>query len=196
MPGCLPLRNMPIPAFAIEALGALGDARAVPALIALLHDAATPADQYSAIANALGALNDKSAVPALFPLLTSTDASTRQAALHALSCFRDARAFDPITALLKDPDEGARAAAAYTLGFISGNATVTRLLSFLETEKADKPAIAACYALARLHADNAVPFLFKRYADIVVADRGDATPRVMGMANFDRYFNLPDGVGA
>ena len=170
-----------IQSYAIAGLGALGDGKAVPPLIALLHDKALPPSLNADIAAALGNLRDKSAVPDLLPLLQDANPTTRMTTLHVLMALRDARALEAIAALLQDPDEGTRASAAYALGFIPGDATVTRLLAFLDTEKADKPCTAAVQALARLHAEKSLPQLFKRFANMVAADHG-TTRRVMALA--------------
>ena len=129
----------------------------------------------------MGNLGDKSAVPDLLPLLQDANPATRTTTLHVLMSLRDARALEAIAALLQDPDAGTRAEAAYALGFIPGQPTVQKLLAYLDTEKADTPCAYAILALARLHAEQALPQIFELLAKTIAANHG-TTNHAMALA--------------
>ncbi len=172
-----------IQSYAVEGLGELGDVKAVPSLMALLHDKATPASLHADIAAALGKLHDKDALPDLLPLLQDPDPNTQIAVLHVLSSFRDPRALDAIAALLVNRNESVRAAAAYALGFIPGDDTVDLLLAYVKMEKADSPLPAAIHALARLHATQALPQLLGLLQDDLAANHGNFDKRGWAIIN-------------
>ncbi|HEY7834323.1 MAG TPA: HEAT repeat domain-containing protein, partial [Ktedonobacterales bacterium] len=85
---------------AVEALGQLGDVRAVEPLIAALHDHVRW-DQAS-VAKALGELGDRRAVEPLIAALQK-HATVRSAAAKALGQLGDARAVEPLIAALQRP---------------------------------------------------------------------------------------------
>jgi HEAT repeat protein len=95
---------------ATEALGKLGDARAVEPLIACLKD---PQWSYRGLAaSALGELGDARAVEPLLACLNEPNKAIREGALESLGKLGDARAVGPLIACLKDyaiSDKAARA---------------------------------------------------------------------------------------
>jgi hypothetical protein len=105
--------------FLALAMGRLGDAEALPALLEYLKDVqrgegADPETQIYAVW-ALGAIGDKAAVPTLVALTASEDAGVRKTAVHALGAFR----YDVATAVLEraldDPVDDVRWNAALAL---------------------------------------------------------------------------------
>ena len=100
------------------ALGRLGNARAVPALLqAAKGSEAAPADAETQIYAvwALGALRDPAAVPGLLELARAEDPGLRKAVVHALGSFTDAASGDALQAALSDPVEDVRWNAAVAL---------------------------------------------------------------------------------
>jgi HEAT repeat protein len=67
------IRTVPQWQAAIPFLGIAGDARALPALAAVLEDAETPLDGLIAAARALGRIGDPTGIPALEALLARDD---------------------------------------------------------------------------------------------------------------------------
>jgi HEAT repeat protein len=80
---------------AAEALGRIGDPRAIAPLRRLLPG------QDPRVIVALGELGDRASVPALIALLERGPASAQQAAAQALGKMRDPRAVDPLIALMR-----------------------------------------------------------------------------------------------
>ena len=100
------------------ALGRLGNARAVPALLrAAKGSGESPADSETQIYSiwALGAIRDPAALPGLRELAQADDAGVRKAAVHALGSFADPGAGEALAAALSDPVEDVRWNAALAL---------------------------------------------------------------------------------
>jgi HEAT repeat protein len=100
------------------ALGRLGSARAVPALLqAAQAPASGPADSETQIYAvwALGAIGDPAALPGLLALARTEDAGVRKAVVHALGSFPDPRSADALAAALGDAVEDVRWNAALAL---------------------------------------------------------------------------------
>jgi HEAT repeat protein len=100
------------------ALGRLGSARAVPALVqAAQATGKGPSDSETQIYAvwALGAIGDPAALPGLLELARADDAGVRKAAVHALGSFPDPRSADALAAALADPVEDVRWNAALAL---------------------------------------------------------------------------------
>ena len=92
---------------AAEALGAIGDPRAVEALIAALPNAAC--------ATALGQIGDARAVEPLVTALDTGETGDRRAAARALGRLGDRHAVQPLTTALTDHDASMRTSAAESL---------------------------------------------------------------------------------
>jgi HEAT repeat protein len=100
------------------ALGRLGNARAVPALLeAAKGSAGPPPDSETQIYAvwALGAIHDPTALPALVELSRSDDAGVRKSVVHALGSFSDETSGAALAAALSDPVEDVRWNAAVAL---------------------------------------------------------------------------------
>ena len=111
----------------VEALGNIGDAGAVEALLPLLKSE----DIYTTPA-ALAKINDKRAVEPLINALHASDERFRVKAAEALGRLKDARAIEPLAALLEEPALSVRWAAADALGRIGGARTVEPLILALK----------------------------------------------------------------
>jgi HEAT repeat protein len=113
---------------AVDALGALRPASAVPALMEVLTD-----DQYSAIrwkaAEALAQIGAPAVEP-LIAVLSHEDEDVRWKAAIALGEIGDPRAIEPLIALLRDEDRFVKGRAAYALGLI-GTPGVDALITAL-----------------------------------------------------------------
>jgi HEAT repeat protein len=101
---------------AAEALGDLGDIRAVPPLIEALHDPYV--DVQWLAAQALGKIKDPRAVDPLILLLSAEDKWARLGAVIGLEGIGDRRAIVPIIKMLNDKDKRVRAESARALGMI------------------------------------------------------------------------------
>jgi HEAT repeat protein len=99
---------------AAEALGELGDARAVEPLIAALKD--RNSDVRVAAIRALVRLVDGRAIEPLIAALKDEDNDVRSAAAEALGQLGDARAVEPLIALLNHENDQARLASVVLLG--------------------------------------------------------------------------------
>ena len=113
---------------AAEALGKIGDRRAVELLIEALRDG-NPMVRIAA-AEALGKIGDKRAVEPLIEALKDENAGVREAAAWALGEIGDKRAVEPLIEALKDEDEWVRLKAAWALRAIAtksiGNAILVK----------------------------------------------------------------------
>ncbi len=98
---------------AAQALGELGDKRAVDPLIARLQDDSV--DVKKSATNALGQLGDKRAVAPLIDVLKNDTTEAVQAAAEALGLIGDSAAIPPLVASLTDQDAGLRLACAQAL---------------------------------------------------------------------------------
>jgi len=112
-------------AAAVDALGWLGDARAVPALIAIVGQPADHEAVREVAAEALGKLGQTDAVPHLIAALTDPNEWVRRAAAVALGALGDTRAVEPLSALLQDEDTMVQDAAFESLKQLSSGQYTT-----------------------------------------------------------------------
>lgn len=173
---------------ALEALGAVGDQRALPVLLNAFksanpalrsgaaaalgrlghRDAVTLLAQGLAteksdsvrgvIVSALGELGDPRALPALRGALTAKGASYREQLAWALGHCGDATVVPDLQTLLDDPEERVRFAAAMGLAEI-GDAASAQALRAKLTDAEENTRIAAAFALAFLDAKEGMPVL-------------------------------------
>jgi HEAT repeat protein len=119
------------------ALGRIGDARAVPALLKAVDDAGAggtrsdPETQVYAVW-ALGVIGDAQAVPRLVELARGEDAGLRKAAVHALGAFPSEEAHAALRAALSDPVADVRWNAAIALARRRDPAAVPELLAMMD----------------------------------------------------------------
>ena len=132
-------------ATAVEVLGALGDARAVPALVAELERGRL--QRRDRIVEALARLADPRTLGPLLALLGDPDAALRRLAASAITPMLDARAISALLDALDDPDEEVRARVIDHLGNLSARAAVPRLL---ELATGGSPHAGAIAALGRI----------------------------------------------
>jgi HEAT repeat protein len=101
------------------ALGRLGSARAIPALLEAVTakaDAAVADSETQIYAIwALGAIADPKALPGLLALTRAEDPGVRKAAVHAIGAFADEASHQALAAALADPAEDVRWNAALAL---------------------------------------------------------------------------------
>ncbi len=155
----------------IQALGKIGDARAVDALLQCLQDAQEDKDLRWAAAYALGQIGDARAVDALLPCLQDAqeDKDLRQEAAKALGQIGDTRAVEALLPCLQDAQENKdrRQAVAYALGQIGDARAVDTLLQCLQNAQEDKDLRrAAAYALGQIGDARAVDALLQCLQDV------------------------------
>lgn len=115
---------------AIVVVGRIGDAQALPALIACLSFASDL--QKVQIAEALTLIRDPSSVPHLLQLLQSPNASVRANAASGLVRLNDPRAYRPLVTALQDENSDVRRSAAMALGELGEVKAVPELLRVLQ----------------------------------------------------------------
>ena len=117
---------------AAEAVGELGDPRAVPPLLKnlILSD---EEEVRIAIVKALGKIGDLQAVPHLIQALGDKKWEVRKYAALALGNLGDPQAVEPLTHALNDSYEKVREAAAEALGKLGDKAAAEALRRFLIT---------------------------------------------------------------
>jgi HEAT repeat protein len=146
---------------AAQALGRLGDARAVEPLIQALVDVDEKVRE--AAAQALGRLGEISLEP-LIQALVDVDADVRRAAAQALGQLGDARAVEPLIQALEDMDADVRRAAAQALGRLGDARAVEPLIQALK-DGTWRIRRAAAQALGRLGDARAVKPLIQALED-------------------------------
>lgn len=132
--------HIPYRVKAAEALGRIGDERAVQPLLPLLNDPSP--DVQWVTAQALGKLHDRRAVEPLIRALRDSDHWVRKGAAWALGEIEDERAVPALVPLLRDRKKAVRIAAAEALGRILDQRgespetqDVTRILSEMQEDE-------------------------------------------------------------
>jgi len=123
--------HVPYRVKAAEALGRIGDLRAVEPLILALEDSA--AEVRWVTARSLGMLGDRQAVKPLLKALEDEERWVRQGAAWALGEIRDPGAVEHLLRALSDAKKGVRMSAAEALGKIGD----TRAAGPLRTARED-----------------------------------------------------------
>lgn len=174
--------------FAAEALGELGDKRAIPALIERLSQVknlnemdgrefkrmfrgaqievegiGTGEDRYdytpSTTGIVLGKLGDETLVSQLLDLLASPNYHVREGVAIALGGIGDRRALVPLGELLDDPQDAVRRAALYSLAQMRDASSLPLFLRVVE-ESSDRVAVnIAARAIGSLGDKDSVPTL-------------------------------------
>lgn len=117
---------------AAQALGRIGDARAVPVLAATVVDAGGDLGLY--IAKALGELGNRRAVPALIEAAKKGDEPALRGIVEALGRIGDVSAAPVLIGLLVTGKEDARLAAAVALGQLRAPGAVAALKKVSESD--------------------------------------------------------------
>jgi HEAT repeat protein len=190
--------------FAIDCLGRIGDARAVPALLEVLRGTAEMVFARAPAADALARIRDERVVPALLEALESGDDDLRRQVLVALGRTGDARTLAPLLDALQDDDRAKYAAAGLgLLGDARAIAPLRAKFRRLEATPEDAPDEAGFWtmggdsileavllALLRLKDVEAVPLALERWDrseyDIMTSDQ------VTDKEEEAEYFYLPD----
>ncbi len=120
---------------AAEALGRLGNKRAVEPLIKALGDPNFCVREHAA--EALGRLGDKRAVEPLIKALGDPDSYVRRDATEALGRLGDKRAVEPLINRLSDSDSNIRSNAAQALGRLGDKRAVKLLINKLSDPDPD-----------------------------------------------------------
>ncbi len=156
----------------IEALGNLGDIRAIPAIIPFLKSKEDL--DSSCAAEALGKLNAKEAVPYLILALGSDMDYTPTNAAGALAKIGDPRAVEPLIKFLSTPVEGQWMALEYL-----GNFRERRVFQVLADRlKGDLELGAATRGLLLYGSKEAIPLFEQRLLDEELSDQERATLEV------------------
>ena len=120
---------------AIQALGNIGDKRAIPDLIVALKDINSVIR--SASANSLGQIKDNRVVPELIVALRDQVSDVRTAAAIALGMIEDKTAVPELILVLKDKDSAVRVHGVEALGKIRDKIAVPALIELLNDKASD-----------------------------------------------------------
>jgi len=125
--------------FLALALGRLGNAQAVPALLEYLGDVqrgeGTDSQTHIYAVWALGAIGDDAAIPTLVALTTNEDPGLRKMAVHALGAFRSEEATAVLERALEDPVDDVRWNAALALAHHGHLAAIPVLEQMLDRQQ-------------------------------------------------------------
>ena len=124
----------------IAALGATGDARAVPVLVARIEDGLPAAELMSAV-GALVRIGGPRAHAALYTLCRHRNASVRAAALRGLVRTRAPRARAVVVGMLDDDNAAVRAAAVAALDELGPQGALDELLLLARRGQAEAAAL-------------------------------------------------------
>jgi len=139
---------------AASALGAMGDHRAVKALVELFEED-DDEDVRAEAACALGEIGNARAVESLIRALLDSGKDVRAEAAWALGRIRDIRAVEPLIQALKDEEEDVREEVVWSLGRIR-NARAIELLNQAAGDKSAHVRRVAAEALANIGAEGAL----------------------------------------
>jgi HEAT repeat protein/DNA-binding phage protein len=147
---------------AAEALGVLGSAEAIPALIKTLNTD-KEGDVRRRSVEGLGSLGSAEAIPALLQALkTDKEGDVRNCAAEALGSLGSAEAISALLHAIKtDNDNNVRGGAAFALGSLGGAEAMHALLQALKTDKDSLVRGNAAYALGVLKSAEAIPALLQ-----------------------------------
>jgi len=145
-----------------DALGEIGDKRAVEPLIKALEDKTWSVRESAA--RALGNIRDKRAVEPLIKALGDEDWSVRKSAAEALVKIGDKRAVESLIKTLEDKNRYVRRSAAEALGNIGDKRAVEPLIKALE-DKSEYVRYHATLALGKIGDVRAVEPLIKTLGD-------------------------------
>ncbi|MBN1169968.1 HEAT repeat domain-containing protein [Candidatus Micrarchaeota archaeon] len=154
------LKDADIRKHTAEALGEIGDKRAVPQLMQEIHG--NPSEVQKAVIEALGKIGDPQVVPVLIEEYKSGNA--RLEIVNALGRMGDKRATPVFTDALKSPDATMVIEAAFGLGTIADPKTTRPLLEALRNTENDNARNRITFTLSKI-GKPAVPELIKALND-------------------------------
>jgi len=167
--------------FLALALGRLGDARAVPALLAYLKDVqrgeGTDSQTHIYAVWALGAIGDASAIPTLVALASSEDPGLRKTAVHALGAFRFEEATAVLERALDDPVDDVRWNAALALAHQGHLAALPVLAQMLDRRQLSRS--------GAVTPDQAEEILLQAVAGAALLSDASLTARLEELGNDD-----------
>lgn len=161
----------------IDALGEIGDQRAIGPILAILAGRSDESDRETKwhAAHALGQLGDLSAIAPLIRTLQDPDLTVRAAVAHALAELGDWRAVQPLVdRLALERGWETRCALVEALGVLGDPRAVPALIPLVE-DPDDGFRIRVIWALGLLRDPRAIPVLIAHLGD-------DNGPRVMRAA--------------
>ena len=142
---------------AVVALGRMGEARATPALIALLGDD-DERDVWGVVMAALARLGDRRAFAPLLERLGDSDTAVRQGAIGALNSIGDPSMCERILPMLDDPSPFVRESAVRVAGYFGYADCVDKVLACCQDPEESVRA-AALEHLPYFDDDRALPAL-------------------------------------
>jgi len=147
---------------ACEALGAIGDARAIPHLAQALQDEDSEVRHAACVV--LGKIGNLQAIPHLIQALQDENDRVRRAVCRSLGAIGDAQAIPHLIQALKDEDNRVRLEACEALGAIGDARAIPHLAQALQDEDSEVRT-AACKALGKLGGPSAIPHLIQALQD-------------------------------
>lgn len=174
---------------AVDALGRIGDARAVPALSEALKQPSAGSNATQSVIRALMAVGDSAAAPALVHVLRTGAPEARALAAEALGVTGGEGAVEALTAALRDADQRTRGNAAEALGRLKAEEAPSELLELMRDPQVMQ---SAAEALTVIGDKSVVPSLIEiaqdsqyagstRYLSYLTAwaiDQSQGLPRV------------------
>jgi HEAT repeat protein len=148
---------------AAQALGRVGDAEAIEALVRALRDGHRGVRREAAAA--LGEIADVKAVEPLIQALNDEDSFVRPMAALSLARIGEARAVQPLIQALKDPERFVRSYAIWGLRDIAGAGALDPLIQTLMEDKDRSIRREAALALGQIGASEAIEPLKKASRD-------------------------------
>ncbi len=174
---------------AVDALGTIGDARAVAPLVAVLKNSIDPASSLPIhVMESLGKIGDSQAVEPLIQILQRKD-KWYAVAIKALGDIGDAKAVGPLVQALNDPNFSGRLVAAEALGEIGDAKAVEPLINALKDSNSTVRGSAAM-ALGEIGDNRAVEPLniaLKDANEFVRSEAANALVRIGNIRNVDPY---------
>jgi HEAT repeat protein len=176
---------------AADALGKIGDDRAIPGLLKLVED--SDSDVRRSAADALGKIGDAQAIPGLLKLVEDSDSDVRRSAADALGKIGDAQAIPGLLKLVEDSDSDVRRSAADALGKIGDDQAIPGLLKLVEDSDSDvrRMAADALGKIAKQHAEKVAPHL-PHLLTLIPSESGKEVHRlILVIQAACKYYNYP-----
>ncbi len=176
---------------AVLALGRIGDARGVPALLGALN---ADEELVVPIAGALAMIGDRRAYPSLLGLLAHADASVRRAAVSALNALGHPDMAADMVRLLQDPAPFVREAAVRIIGYM-GYPQGAHLLLACCSDRQENVRRAAVECLPLLDNAEVLPTLGQALHDDTAGVRAAAARALGQIEGTDAWPLLREALG-